>query len=106
MSKWATSLSDSDIEEIRKLLSDGISQNTIAKKYGITQSTVSKIKNNKDPEQRGNRLAVYLQDKILRDDIKNIAKNKGISIGVLLSPELRKFRDTFSQSMRKPHPKN
>lgn len=40
----STKLKEDDVREIRKLLSDGVSQTKIAEMYNITQTPVSKIK--------------------------------------------------------------
>jgi uncharacterized protein YfaT (DUF1175 family) len=41
---WNNKIPESEMETLRKMISDGISQKMIAKKYGVSQSHISHIK--------------------------------------------------------------
>jgi len=40
----------------------------------------------------------------IKEDLKNIAKNEGISLAHLLKPKLREIRDSYPERMRIIHP--
>jgi hypothetical protein len=53
-------------------------------------------------EQDETEIRIRTVPKDIREDLTNIAKNKGISLSTMLKPELRKIRDSYPNEMRKP----
>lgn len=41
---------------------------------------------------------------VIKQDLKNIAKNTGTTLSQLLKPHLREIRDSYSEDMRTIHP--
>jgi len=53
-----------------------------------------------------NEIRITNVPKDIKEDLENIAANTGISLGTLLKPKLREIRDSYSEKMRKPRPKD
>jgi hypothetical protein len=53
-----------------------------------------------------NEIRITNVPKDIKEDLENIADNIGISLVTLLKPKLREIRDSYSEKMRKPRPKD